>query len=534
MTHNHNDKENNGLILHKEHTLAEQEEIAKVSTYLLTWNPRRYEWEDFDENFKEFKTKGYLDYTWSCGGTKRIKKCDRLFLIRQVMGPRGIFASGWATSEVYPGEHWDDNGKIANYVDLRFDVLLDPLTDKIITREELDKGKLKKGNWSTRASGITIPPDVAIALERKWNEVLNMPYFDSEKNIMLYGPPGTGKTYNTINYAVAIIERKDIAMIEHESYDCVFSRYLKYKEERRVLFTTFHQSYGYEEFIEGIKPQVNDKEDADNKDITYRIVPGIFKAFCERAMQTKEKADYVTNNDNQTLEDISIKEEAGNYVFIIDEINRGNIAKIFGELITLIENERRIGEKEAITATLPYSGDDFGVPNNVYIVGTMNTADRSIAFIDTALRRRFKFIEMMPNTKILENIVIEEINIKTMLEKINQRIELLFDREHMIGHAYFTCLIKDPTLEKLATVFRNAIIPLLQEYFYEDYGKIQLVLGDNDKKEPRFKFIIDEKVNLKEIFKDNPDIDIPEKIYFIQEEAFSNAESYIEIYEKQE
>jgi 5-methylcytosine-specific restriction protein B len=169
------------------------------------------------------------------------------------------------------------------------------------------------------------------------------------------------------------------------------------------------------------------------------------------------------------------------YVFIIDEINRGNISKIFGELITLIEPTKRLGQPEAIKAKLPYSQEMFGVPDNVYIIGTMNTADRSIALIDTALRRRFNFVESQPDLKVLEGIEVEGILVSELLSKINCRIEVLCDREHTIGHSYFLALKDNPTLNKLADIFACNIIPLLQEYFYEDYEKIRLVLGDSHK-----------------------------------------------------
>ena len=341
-----------------------------------------------------------------------------------------------------------------------------------------------------------------------------------DKNLILYGPPGTGKTYNSVIYAVAICDGKPVD--ELIDYDAVVSRYNELKKAGRISFTTFHQSYGYEEFIEGIKPII----DENKQDIGYTIEPGVFKKFCDNA-----KSITRTSTD---IESTVIEENTEPYVFIIDEINRGNISKIFGELITLIESTKRAGMPEEASAILPYSGDEFSVPSNVYILGTMNTADRSIALMDTALRRRFQFVEMMPDSDVLRKIradKVEDLDVAAMLDKINERIEYLYDREHTIGHAFFTDLKDDATLEKLQSIFEKSVIPLLQEYFYEDYQKIQLVLGDNAKSDDSLKFIIDEKVVAKNIFKGNVEdvIDLPEKKYSINSKAFENINSYKEI-----
>jgi len=299
------------------------------------------------------------------------------------------------------------------------------------------------------------------------------------KNIILYGPPGTGKTYDTINYAIAIIEKSDLVSTRSENYEERKERLKKYKEEGQIVFVTFHQSYCYEDFIEGIKAYTDEKGN-----IIYSIKPGVFKQLVDKAKENSNK----------------------NYVIIIDEINRGNISNIFGELITLIEEDKRLGETNEIKVKLPYSKEDFGVPSNLYIIGTMNTADRSIALLDTALRRRFEFIEMMPNTdKILDIKVVKDngedakIRLGKLLESINERIEGLLDRDHTIGHAYFMSEAKEKNNEKIITIkalnrlFKNKIIPLLQEYFYEDYSKIKMVLSD--------KFI--EKITIEEIYGDD-------------------------------
>lgn len=475
-------------------------------------------------------------------------------------------------------------------------------------------------------------------------------------NTILYGPPGTGKTYNAIIWAVAICEGKTVGDVSSEPYSDVKTRYDTLLKQGRIAFTTFHQSYGYEDFIEGIKPKTL------NGSVAYDTLPGLFKAFCEKArtpatkgatidipegasiwkftlktgkmnpikrecfdegyvranfseeddmgrefaerfnvgdvvlsLRTNESIDAIgiVEGELETLDakpdfklarkvrwlvkeieepvreynggkllpiatfnklpnfrmedvlaiikkhdpsfDASVEEKKP-FVFVIDEINRGNISKIFGELITLIEESKREGADEAMSATLPYSCEDFSVPSNVYILGTMNTADRSIALMDTALRRRFQFVEMMPDAQVLRDEGCDkvsfdgkEFDVAAALEAMNRRIEVLYDREHTLGHALFMGLKKEPTLEKLSSIFHDSIIPLLQEYFYEDYEKIQLVLGDNAKPE-NLKFVRDIENKPTEVFRGNSgDQDIPEKRYEIQESAFYAIESYIEI-----
>lgn len=352
-----------------------------------------------------------------------------------------------------------------------------------------------------------------------------------DKNMILYGPPGTGKTYSTAIYTVAICDNKNVEELK-ENYKYVMERYNALLEDGRVKFITFHQSYGYEEFIEGIKPVLNDQNG-----IGYTIEDGAFKAFCKDATKVEgENSHNKVAGDNAA--DVSMEQQDKelpnkNYVFVIDEINRGNISKIFGELITLIEDTKRAGMAEARTAVLPYSGDLFSVPSNIYILGTMNTADRSISLMDTALRRRFQFIEMMPDVTILEKIGanrVEDLDVALMLKTINERITYLYDREHTIGHAFFTKLAKNPSIDTLRSIFEKSVIPLLQEYFYEDYQKIQFVLGDNEK-EDDFKFIRDEELNVKNIFKGNVEdaLDLPEKNYTINKEAFGKLQSYKDI-----
>lgn len=443
-------------------------------------------------------------------------------------------------------------------------------------------------------------------------------------NQILYGPPGTGKTYHTIDKALEILGEN----LESRDRDEKKAKFDEYVKDGQIVFTTFHQSYGYEEFVEGIKPMMNNE--ANSQEIQYEIKDGIFKDICNRALENyensnlnteelrekiklREKVEKFLNRLLETNEPIS-KTKGGNffinsfnnntieiysedverfdgifklslstfitllksniefnsavemfkkvfdrdyadrthtyyfnlvnkfkeyekqavlktednkissnslnsYIIIIDEINRGNVSKIFGELITLIEPSKRIGESEELKVTLPYSGKKFGVPKNVYILGTMNTADRSITSLDTALRRRFEFVEMMPDPDLLKNVFIckdvENPNkdedylgddaktegfaeiLQNILISINKRIEFLLDREKTIGHAFFMSeavkFNKDNwckpdkyeedwyvlSISKLKSIFQNKIIPLLQEYFYNDYALISAVLNDN-------------------------------------------------------
>ena len=265
-------------------------------------------------------------------------------------------------------------------------------------------------------------------------------------NQILYGPPGTGKTYHTVDRAMAIIDGERVR--EREEGD--IERFREFRDSGQIAMVTFHQNLAYEDFIEGIRP-VLDGEGSGQ--IRYKLRDGIFKQIAETAKEEKSKR----------------------FVLIIDEINRGNIAKIFGELITLIEDSRRLAADDETKVTLPYSKDSFGVPNNLYLIGTMNTADRSIQLLDTALRRRFDFVEMMPKPELISDNV-KGVNCKRMLEEMNKRITTLLDRERQIGHTY---LLGVDTMEKLSYAFQNKIFPLLQEYFFDDWSKIRAVLGQN-------------------------------------------------------
>ena len=297
-------------------------------------------------------------------------------------------------------------------------------------------------------------------------------------NRILYGPPGTGKTYATVGHALAIVDGTDVKVVigkeeKRRFRDLGFETEYDSRDgpQDGIAMVTFHQNYAYEDFVEGIRPKLGSSDgtrgahrSSTSGDIDYELRHGIFRRMCAAA---EEKRNAVRNESRPVPR----------FVLVIDEINRGNIPKIFGELITLIEPSRRLGADDETTVTLPYSGDEFGVPDNLYIIGTMNTADRSIQQLDTALRRRFTFVEMMPDADhdlISEDV--DGVNCRRMLRAMNERIALLLDREHQIGHTY---LLNVETMDQLADRFRNRIFPLLQEYFYDDWRKIRTVLGGN-------------------------------------------------------
>ncbi|EKS2628593.1 AAA family ATPase, partial [Campylobacter coli] len=509
------------------------------------------------------------------------------------------------------------NKKTYDYKNLNNDI--DLIIDKIIENMQwfakLPLNEIQDRNDLSKSNNKEIRNDGSEMSNKKENKNLSL-------NQILYGPPGTGKTYHTIDKALEILGEN------LESRDEKKAKFDEYVKDGQIVFITFHQSYGYEEFVEGIKPMINNE--ANSQEIQYEIKDGIFKDICNRALENyensnlnteelrekiklREKVEKFLNRLLETNEPIS-KTKGGNffinsfnnntieiysedverfdgifklslstfitllksniefnsavemfkkvfdrdyadrthtyyfnlvnkfkeyekqavlktednkissnslnsYIIIIDEINRGNVSKIFGELITLIEPSKRIGESEELKVTLPYSGKKFGVPKNVYILGTMNTADRSITSLDTALRRRFEFVEMMPDPDLLKNVFIckdvENPNkdedylgddaktegfaeiLQNILISINKRIEFLLDREKTIGHAFFMSeavkFNKDNwckpdkyeedwyvlSISKLKSIFQNKIIPLLQEYFYNDYALISAVLNDN-------------------------------------------------------
>ena len=380
-------------------------------------------------------------------------------------------------------------------------------------------------------------------------------------NTILYGPPGTGKTYATIAKAISIANPEFNLDQERSALKSEYERLVK---EGQIVFTTFHQSMSYEDFIEGIKPL---KPNADDSFVKYDVLPGLFMKVCDTALSNYEnsKATNVSKlsfeivfeklqeeweenpdikfplktdgyeytiigftntgvqfkkasggtrhnlsikvlrdiyyggqydfnrglgiyypgilkklNSYSKIEKLSQENQIGlkNYVLIIDEINRGNVSQIFGELITLLEEDKRLGKAEALELMLPYSKVKFGVPPNLYVIGTMNTADRSVEALDTALRRRFSFEEIAPNySKDVIDYSYAGINASDILITINKRIEKLLDKDHLIGHSYFIKQDNEQAKDKLIKAFYKNIIPLLQEYFFGDYGKIGLILG---------------------------------------------------------
>ena len=259
-------------------------------------------------------------------------------------------------------------------------------------------------------------------------------------NRILFGPPGTGKTWRATTLAVSIVDGEaERELVDRDRFNQL--RFNLRSGDGQIAMVTLHQNFSYEDFIEGIRPVLK------NGRLAYKLRAGMFKRIAKAAKKNPGKR----------------------FVLIIDEINRGNIAKIFGELITLIEDSRRVGQRDETHVTLPYSGESFGVPDNLYIVGTMNTADRSIQLLDTALRRRFTFIEEMPNPEHpLISRDVGGVDCREMLLAMNERIAALLDREHQIGHTY---LLEIDEILKLSDAFRNRILPLLQEYFFDDWAK---------------------------------------------------------------
>ena len=295
-------------------------------------------------------------------------------------------------------------------------------------------------------------------------------------NQVFYGPPGTGKTYRTSEEAVKICDG-DVSEDRNE----YMVRYKELMEEGRIEFVTFHQSFSYEDFVEGLRPFVSSEHNTPGG-FRLRVRNGVFKKIERRArIQGEPKDDLEWADDDSSREDSFLgRYNPDNpnlpYVLIIDELNRANISKVLGELITLLEKDKRISNENEIKVQLPYSGERFGVTSNLYIIGTMNTADRSIALLDTALRRRFEFREVMPDPSLLG--VVDGINLKRLLQFINNNIENKYDRDHQIGHSYF---INCKNRFDIEMAMRHHVIPLLNEYFYNRGEDVAEVLGDKER-----------------------------------------------------
>lgn len=414
-------------------------------------------------------------------------------------------------------------------------------------------------------------------------------------NQILYGPPGTGKTYQTIDRALRILDPA-FASANESDREALKARFDDLVAAGRVRFVTFHQSFSYEDFVEGLRAEVR----ADGS-INYVVADGVLKSFCGALVDgpkieigtrfasgyvvtrstdeilwlekpngsslplpwaiidelkslveagaitladVREKTvfsrvehsrleKYIVNGYNNVLphilEAIQSQRAAQPHrpgVLIIDEINRGNVSKIFGELITLVESSKRAGASEALSAVLPYSKQPFSLPSGLHIIGTMNTADRSLATVDIALRRRFVFVEVEPDSRSLEGVEIAGVDVGKLLDVMNARIEALLDRDHRLGHAYFIGLTADDDVRQLKQVFATQIIPLLQEYFFDDWQRIRLVLNDHRKATAADRFIIEQEGSAAELFGDG-NLEVPTaRSWRVNPEAFGRPSAY--------
>ncbi|RVU35419.1 hypothetical protein EOE67_13660 [Rheinheimera riviphila] len=433
-------------------------------------------------------------------------------------------------------------------------------------------------------------------------------------NQIYYGPPGTGKTYITMQAAVQAAEPGFSWQTRNE----LKTEYQRLTDTGRIVFVTFHQSYSYEDFVEGLTAEALDGK------VSYKKKSGLFKELVEDAKNSSECGNEAfdrawqkmldmldASGDETIMETIRGKKfkvafegnktfrvypqnsqqedpyyvasvsnvrklyygatkkgmynpsyvegmlsflkqhcdlpekppteyaKKQNFVLVIDEINRGNISRIFGELITLIEPSRRLGGNEPLEVILPLTGDKFSVPDNLYIIGTMNTADRSLSGLDLALRRRFDFIEMPPQPQLLADVFVEDVDLELMLKTINERIAVLLDKDHCIGHASFMHLHPEhrpanapefASLKELAQVFQHKVLPLLQEYFFEDWQRITWVLNDQNKA-TEIAFIRKSAGKpIAELFKNVSQIKARDR-WEINQDAFESAKAYQLIYQ---
>lgn len=430
----------------------------QTKNWLLSWNPSRWTWDTLAADRATTISGEKADNRWRCSSSKP-REGDRVFLIRTGNPPKGVVAVGKITRAPYEAEHWEqaraDAGETTRFVDVAFDSVRDATSDEIVALEQLQNREPGQ-EWNPQSSGIEIKAKAARILERLWkalppivsgatapeDEAVSVDASPKKLapplNLILYGPPGTGKTYR--------LKNDYLPRYQDEAGD-------------RFEFMTFHQSYAYEDFVEGIRPVT------ENGAVTYEVRPGVLKRLCDRARRAPDKR----------------------FALFIDEINRGNVAKVFGELITLLEVDKRIridasGNRAAsckgLEVTLPYSGERFGVPANVDVIGTMNTADRSIALLDSALRRRFRFEELTPKPELLESIDDGEgnaIDLRQLLQAMNARLSRLLHRDQTLGHSYFYHV---KSFGELRRVFSREILPFLQEAFYDDWRQIRYVLAD--------------------------------------------------------
>lgn len=453
--------------------------IAKIpATWLLNYNPNKWDWEKQNDEYSYknivqiVKNGGAVFFSWRCH-SNQVKAGDRVFIIKLGPAPRGIFATGYATSEPYEGTYIDDNCQDVNgrMIVICITGFLDYHTEELISQGML-KQKFPDQQWSPYGSGISIKPDAARWLIENWNnsdtkKVMPdnpkediLPASNSEspehytkdnflkevfiteteydklrslllkkKNIILQGAPGVGKTFSAKRLACSIIGEKN---------------------ENRICMVQFHQNYSYEDFIMGYRPA---------EDGSFELRSGVFNNFCERCKENPDKP----------------------YFFIIDEINRGNLSKIFGELLMLIETDKR-GKEHRVN--LVYGGTSFYIPNNLHIIGMMNTADRSLAMIDYALRRRFSFYTMKPAFENADNNgfrdYMKQIDCKlyhTAVAKIKElnsaiRNDSSLGKGFEIGHSYFApedvTVIDDAWVHN---VIEYEIIPLIEEYWFDDDKK---------------------------------------------------------------
>ncbi|WP_238904365.1 McrB family protein [Ruegeria alba] len=430
----------------------------QTKNWLLSWNPSKWNWDTLARDRATTINGEKADNRWRCSSSKP-REGDRVFLVRTGNPPKGVVAVGKVTRSPYEAEHWEqsraDADETTRFVDVAFDSVRDATTDEIVPLEELQSREPGQ-EWNPQSSGIEIKAKAARSLERLWKALPPIVSGATTRgddagsgdaspkklapplNLILYGPPGTGKTYR--------LKNDYLPRYQNEATD-------------RFEFVTFHQSYAYEDFVEGIRPVT------ENGAVTYEVRPGVLKRLCDRARRSPDKR----------------------FALFIDEINRGNVAKVFGELITLVEVDKRIridasGNRSAsckgLEVTLPYSGERFGVPANVDVIGTMNTADRSIALLDSALRRRFRFEELTPKPELLESIDDGEgnvIDLRQLLQAMNARLSRLLHRDQTLGHSYFYHV---KSFDELRRVFAREILPFLQEAFYDDWRQIRYVLAD--------------------------------------------------------